>query len=156
VESETGLPMLLKVGKQLGFAYGTHLFFYSTETKHGDADSGSIDFVESDEVFTSTDGDLTYATAAVDPNGKQCVLLGTEKGQFILRGNSPDIGASTITRDSFTELDKISNQGTTVSETVSPAVSIDNAKIYVKSGDGEIYYFQRKIDLSAIKMMILR
>jgi hypothetical protein len=70
VESETGLPMLLKVGKQLGFAYGTHLFFYSTETKHGDADSGSIDFVESDEVFTSTDGDLTYATAAVDPNGK--------------------------------------------------------------------------------------
>jgi hypothetical protein len=78
-------------------------------------------------------------------------LLGTEKGQFILRGNSPDIGASTITRDSFTELDKISNQGTTVSETVSPAVSIDNAKIYVKSGDGEIYYFQRKIDLSAIK-----
>jgi hypothetical protein len=148
MESETGLPMLLKVGKQLGFAYGTHLFFYSTETKHGDADSGSIDFVESDEVFTSTDGDLTYATAAVDPNGKQCVLLGTEKGQFILRGNSPDIGASTITRDSFTELDKISNQGTTVSETVSPAVSIDNAKIYVKSGDGEIYYFQRKIDLS--------
>jgi hypothetical protein len=144
MESETGLPMLLKVGKQLGFAYGTHLFFYSTETKHGDADSGSIDFVESDEVFTSTDGDLTYATAAVDPNGKQCVLLGTEKGQFILRGNSPDIGASTITRDSFTELDKISNQGTTVSETVSPAVSIDNAKIYVKSGDGEIYYFQRK------------
>jgi hypothetical protein len=148
MESETGLPMLLKVGKQLGFAYGTHLFFYSTETKHGDADSGSIDFVESDEVFTSTDGDLTYATAAVDPNGNQCVLLGTEKGQFILRGNSPDIGASTITRDSFTELDKISNQGTTVSETVSPAVSIDNAKIYVKSGDGEIYYFQRKIDLS--------
>jgi hypothetical protein len=148
VESETGLPMLLKVGKQLGFAYGTHLFFYSTETKHGNSDSGSIDFVESDEVFTSTDGDLTYATAAVDPNGKQCVLLGTEKGQFILRGNSPDIGASTITRDSFTELDKISNQGTTVSETVSPAVSIDNAKIYVKSGDGEIYYFQRKIDLS--------
>jgi hypothetical protein len=136
------------VGKQLGFAYGTHLFFYSTETKHGDADSGSIDFVESDEVFTSTDGDLTYATAAVDPNGNQCVLLGTEKGQFILRGSSPDIGASTITRDSFTELDKISNQGTTVSETVSPAVSIDNAKIYVKSGDGEIYYFQRKIDLS--------
>jgi hypothetical protein len=148
VESETGLPMLLKVGKQLGFAYGRHLFFYSTETKHGNSDSGSIDFVESDEVFTSTDGDLTYATAAVDPNGKQCVLLGTEKGQFILRGNSPDIGASTITRDSFTELDKISNQGTTVSETVSPAVSIDNAKIYVKSGDGEIYYFQRKIDLS--------
>jgi hypothetical protein len=148
MESETGLPMLLKVGKQLGFAYGTHLFFYSTETKHGDADSGSIDFVESDEVFTSTDGDLTYATAAVDPNGNQCVLLGTEKGQFILRGSSPDIGASTITRDSFTELDKISNQGTTVSETVSPAVSIDNAKIYVKSGDGEIYYFQRKIDLS--------
>jgi hypothetical protein len=76
------------------------------------------------------------------------VLLGTEKGQFILRGSSPDIGASTITRDSFTKLDKISNQGTTVSETVSPAVSIDNAKIYVKSGDGEIYYFQRKIDLS--------
>jgi hypothetical protein len=148
VESETGLPMLLKVGKQLGFAYGRHLFFYSTETKHGNSDSGSIDFVESDEVFTSTDGDLTYATAAVDPNGKQCVLLGTEKGQFILRGSSPDIGASTITRDSFTELDKISNQGTTVSETVSPAVSIDNAKIYVKSGDGEIYYFQRKIDLS--------
>jgi hypothetical protein len=148
MESETGLPMLLKVGKQLGFAYGTHLFFYSTETKHGDADSGSIDFVESDEVFTSTDGDLTYATAAVDPNGNQCVLLGTEKGQFILRGSSPDIGASTITRDSFTKLDKISNQGTTVSETVSPAVSIDNAKIYVKSGDGEIYYFQRKIDLS--------
>jgi hypothetical protein len=148
VESETGLPMLLKVGKQLGFAYGRHLFFYSTETKHGNSDSGSIDFVESDEVFTSTDGDLTYATAAVDPKGKQCVLLGTEKGQFILRGNSPDIGASTITRDSFTELDKISNQGTTVSETVSPAVSIDNAKIYVKSGDGEIYYFQRKIDLS--------
>jgi hypothetical protein len=151
VESETGLPILLKVGKQLGFAYGTHLFFYSTETKHGDADSGAIDFVESDEVFTSTDGDLTYATAAVDPNENQCVLLGTEKGQFILRGNSPDIGASTITRDSFTELDKISNQGTTVSETVSPSVSIDNAKIYVKSGDGEIFYFQRKIDLSAIK-----
>jgi hypothetical protein len=151
VDSGTGLPILLKVGKQLGIAYGKYLFFWNNEnTDHSNDTSGGIQFAQDNEVFESNDGDITYATGATDPNGKACILIGTTKGQFILRGISPNIGDTNITSESFSGLDKIGTLETEVSETVSPAITYDNAKIYVKSKDGSIDYFQRKIDLNKI------
>jgi hypothetical protein len=149
VDSGTGLPILLKVGKQLGIAYGKNLFFWNNEnTGHSNDTSGGIQFAQDNEVFESNDGDITYATGATDPDGNECILIGTTKGQFILRGISPNIGDTNITSESFNRLDKIGTLETEVSETVSPAITYDNAKIYVKSKDGTIDFFQRKIDLS--------
>jgi hypothetical protein len=149
VDSGTGLPILLKVGKQLGIAYGKYLFFWNNEnTEHSNDTSGGIQFAQDNEVFESNDGDITYATGATDPDGNECILIGTTKGQFILRGISPNIGDTNITSESFNRLDKIGTLETEVSETVSPAITYDNAKIYVKSKDGTIDFFQRKIDLS--------
>jgi hypothetical protein len=151
INSNTGLPILLKVGKQLGVAYGKYLFFWNNEnTGHSNDTSGGIQFAQDNEVFESNDGDITYATGATDPDENECILIGTTKGQFILRGISPNIGDTNITSESFNRLDKIGTLETEVSETVSPAITYDNAKIYVKSKDGSIDYFQRKIDLSKI------
>jgi hypothetical protein len=142
VDSGTGLPILLKVGKQLGIAYGKYLFFWNNEnTGHSNDTSGGIQFAQDNEVFESNDGDITYATGATDPDGNECILIGTTKGQFILRGISPNIGDTNITSESFNRLDKIGTLETEVSETVSPAITYDNAKIYVKSKDGSIDYF---------------
>ncbi|KAJ3619193.1 hypothetical protein Zmor_008730 [Zophobas morio] len=97
--------------------------------------------------------DISYVTAAKDPLGNDCVLIGTEQHQYILRSSNKNMGSTDadITLADFDSLDTISNTGTSVAtQSYSTAMTNSYGKIYVLDGEKDVHMFQRKVNLSEL------
>jgi hypothetical protein len=143
------------LGKVFGIGAGTHVFMWN-ETSHGNPSDGSMRFDLKDSIFDSKDFEddespVTYVTGAIDPNGHTAVMIGTEKGQYILRTNDSEgsrLGenGADITKDSFTEIDQISNTETSAAlHSYSSAMTNSYGKIYVLDGSGNVHMWQHKV-----------